>query len=1278
MPTVDGSRSLLTAGANYNAGDWASVGAEASVDLLAVAQLNRGVDLGLGVEALASLDGSIRKYLAADVNGEAHAAARVRAQVQMPLDLFDEAGLAVRLQAVAEASAGVQLAIGLSVGDFLALAATDPRMRGAPLELLKIFLDEFAIEGGVMAKASAAAMAYANIAATGSLIKRGSRKPGFTVVAEAGVGLKAGAGFRVFARFGVDDPRRLIRRTIDVAVSETLASVAALAHAAAAQLLREAQVPLKIAFRSTFEIGAALADGSVSGASNQGKLALRAVQVALEEMQRHVLQAAVEYASDQLKEAFASLAFDNAVWTTSRPQRQALSARLRAAPAEPFEATDANRAYWTGVIADAANVAIALQPQADRSILVAEPLAILWCGAQLLMKSVERISVAQARASVINAPAVGTTAAFSGPLPTSPAPVREHINSRLGHAASLEIGQKDAIDFLLKVIGYRLELIAPGLHTIIPMLTGKGDLAQALSTVFSNLGAFTPRPDGTIDADASLAVIQQGLSDYIAGRLDSELVPLIGRLAQDQPEIRTYFDEVLIATLKTVVDTVFTSIRTSQPAAGGLERPLREMCSSLLMRLLGRSLVVVTDVLSDYALQRLQGELRRVGDHANDPGGVVPVLAGLTGLDRSLVNDLVVETMDVCAATFARLPPERRAHVRDLLYQMIDTMPPDAGASTLQSLKSAGMIGNAEAALELAQLLGEDIANRLILFIQGALTRVAAALLALLNDAIADVQRSIDAWLSNLQQLVASLFEGLANLQHEIAQLELDIDHAADDLFSSLSRVLGGFATQGGSRAAVRARVKDAFATRAIDAVATIPGYGALPSNIRHDIRQTIRNVVNGVLDGDVFDTVVDVLANVAGETATLLVDLREIEPGDDLAVAVANLALDRIEAALRRAFQGNPRIRVAFNAPVIGSVDLGRITIPMGDFVRAIRGAIRALDTFDAAVEAAATGLAGLFDLEADHEAATHERDVKRALKDEADSLVAESGTSAVDLRIIAPDPSAALNAPFVLKLSLSGVGAACLGSSGLSHQRLFVWVNGAELDLINARVAASVAPIRPLPSPALPSLVVPSRALQPAAPAGARLQRRDLEASETRARRAQATQHEFQPVSRPTASGSLGVEIDVPAGSLHEGINAIVAVLLPGASQRRIERTLSFLIVTDAATSSGPHLRPARPAPLDLHGDILDVLRARGVPTITAPAKRIAVRTLPGGSWSMGTQAQRERIASGRKAMNERLGTAVTRVAELKAKSRERRLRPARDRLAGSDRNARGGSPQ
>jgi len=166
MPTVDASKKILNAGADYAAGDWANVGAEANLDFKAQAQLLRGIDLGIGAEAGVRLEGGLHKYLSADVQGQANAAARVRAQIQVPLDLFSEAGLAIRLQAIAEAAVGVTLGIGLKAGDFIALAEQDPHMRGVPIELLKVFLHELEIQGGVMAKAAVSAMAYANLAMT--------------------------------------------------------------------------------------------------------------------------------------------------------------------------------------------------------------------------------------------------------------------------------------------------------------------------------------------------------------------------------------------------------------------------------------------------------------------------------------------------------------------------------------------------------------------------------------------------------------------------------------------------------------------------------------------------------------------------------------------------------------------------------------------------------------------------------------------------------------------------------------------------------------------------------------------------------------------------------------------------------------------------------------------------------------------------------------------------------------------------------------------------------
>ena len=938
MPSFDGSRNLLAAGANYNADDWARIGAEASLDLLATANLNRGVDIGLGVEALARLDGTIRQYIAADVNGQAHAAARVRAQVQMPLDLFDEAGIAIRLQAIAEVAAGVQLSIGLTVEDFLALAGNDPRLRGTPMALLKIFLDEFTFQGGVMAKASAAAMAYANLVATGSFIKRGSQLPGFTIAAEAGVGLKAGAGFRVFARFGVDDPRRLVRRTIDVAVDETLAAIAAASPVQSRPLIAEATAPLKIALRCAFELGAALAenDGTFAG-GDRGKLALRLAQVGLAEMQRFVLERVVEFASNQLIEAMRDLDFDDAAWFAAQTQRQALADRLNALPAEPFEATDGNRTYWRDVVTDALNLMTALNRNMTTvPAFAAEPLAIVWCGSQLLMKSVERISVAQARASAIGASPVGTTAAFDGDLPAAPSIVRSHINSILGRAASTGIRQTDSIQYLLQVIAYRIELVSPAAASILTLLTGRNGTpaAEALAIVFGNLGSFVPGADGNMSAEASLRALGEGLRAFVNERLDAELLPVIISATADAPEARLYLEEVLLSTLHTVVNTVFDSVLAWQTGSGDTQRALRELCSSLLMRLFGRSLVVTSDVLLTHALTHIQTELRQLAASANNTDGLAPTLAGLTGLDRKLVADLVTETLEVCAETFGPLPDDRRARLRDLMYQMIDTTPVDADASTLDTLRAAGMVGNAEAAFELAQLLGEEIAGNLTRFIKALLTRVAAALLDLLVDVIADIQHAVEAWVRQVEDLAQALLGRLADLLREINALQARLDDAVDDLLEYASSLLGGFAEHSGSRNAMRGKIKDAVTDRAMDTLADFPGYGALPSGVRSE--SDARCGPGGrALDDEIFDLVVDALRALLPKPPTWSTISARLSPATILPWPSRISRLIDGSDALRAAFDGDPSVRIRFNAPFLVKSILDGFGCPLGHLSR-------------------------------------------------------------------------------------------------------------------------------------------------------------------------------------------------------------------------------------------------------------------------------------------------------------------------------------------------------
>ncbi|MDT4898052.1 MAG: hypothetical protein QOH25_3129 [Acidobacteriota bacterium] len=1057
MPTVDGSRTLLAAGADYSAGDWATLGAEASLDFEATANLNRGVDIGLGVEALARLDGSIRQYLAADVNGQAHAAARVRAQVQMPLDLFNEAGIAIRLQAVAEAAVGVQLAIGLDIGDFLELAGNDPRLRGVPLELLKIFLDEFTIQGGVMAKAAAAAMAYANIVATGSFIRSTNRSPGFTIAAEAGIGLKAGAGFRVFARFGVDDPRRLIRRTIDVAVDETLSAIAGALPPESHQLVEEATAPLKIALRCTYELGAALAENSgMFAAGDQGKFAVRVAQVGLEEAQRFVLERVVEYASGQLRLALRDLAFDEVTWRATQSQRQALRDRLNALPEEPFEATNANLGYWQDLVVDTVNLATALTGAAALPPFLMEPLAIVWCGAQLLMKSVERISVAGARASVIGASPVSNTAAFDGNLPAAPAAIRSHINAKLARSGSSAIRQTDALNYLLREIEYRIEQISPAAAKVLNLLSGGRALGDALSLVFSNIGAFAPGPDESVSAEASLRVLRDGLRTYINSRLDAELLPLIESATADTPEVRLYLDEVLLSTLRTVVEAVFDSVLNWRSADGDTQRALRELCSALLMRLFGSSLVVTSDVLLAHAQGQIQREIMNVAADANRSGGIAPTLARITGFDREMVADLVTETLEVCAKTFGPMPDERRARMRELMYRMIDTMPPAADSSTLEALKSAGMIGNAEAALELAQLLGEEIAGNLFRFIGALLTHVAQAILDFLIDTIAFIQENVEKWIAEIEDLATKLGEAIAYLFTQLSTWRKNLEDAMKYLLLELSELLGGFVEYASARGSLRASVKGLVEDKAIEALQNFAFYDQWPASWRAEARAQVRDKVELLLDSEIFDFVVDALLAASAEMAQFIGEVQDIEPGEDLGEVIAEKALARIEDALRGIFgDDDPSIPVNIVLPDGTRVPFGRVPVPIDTFVSVARQAISALNRFNRAKADAAQFLADWFEADEKVTGLNDDLTTKSAARSVVNQQKAEINYKFLDLLIVSPIPATVITGRVTIKLRIPGGFASLLSHEPPSHERLFVWVNEERLGLENARIS-------------------------------------------------------------------------------------------------------------------------------------------------------------------------------------------------------------------------------
>ncbi len=148
---------------------------------------------------------------------------------------------------------------------------------------------------------------------TGTAIAQPSRniKPGFNIVGGMGVGLKAGAGFRVFAAMEFADFSRFVARSVDALVdgaSREAASGLPSADATSRALLDAARPVFKIALRTAYELGEFIAlNAPQADAAGAEQVSLRCAQVALEESQRFLLEGLADAALQALRTAMLRL-----------------------------------------------------------------------------------------------------------------------------------------------------------------------------------------------------------------------------------------------------------------------------------------------------------------------------------------------------------------------------------------------------------------------------------------------------------------------------------------------------------------------------------------------------------------------------------------------------------------------------------------------------------------------------------------------------------------------------------------------------------------------------------------------------------------------------------------------------------------------------------------------------------------------------------------------------------------------------------------------------------
>lgn len=1248
MPAIDANLNILSASANYRAGDWATVGAQGSLDVQAVAALRRGFDLGISAEALVKLDASIQKFLSIDAQAFATASAGVRAQLQTPIDLFSEAGAALRLQAQAQAAAGVQLGIGLVVRDFLDVVDNDPRLRGAPARLVRVLLEEANVGGGVLAKAAVAAMAYVNVSATGRLIPSGTARPGFTVAVEKGAGLGFGAGIKGFVNFGLTDPRNLVRRSVDVAVGSTLDDLLALCtDARLARLLEELRTPLKIALRTTFEIGLELASNGGAFSAGAGPvLSLRAVQVVLEESQRAILERAVRWAADELRQAIGRLTIGTSAWNATQTDRTALATHLRAIPAEPFEATADNRAYWARVVDLASRIFVALGGLRTPTDPGTGPLATLYAASQLLFIAVERVSNASARASVIGVRPAVAAEAFAGSV-TAPADVlRRHINATIGKPATTAITQQSLVTYLIE--GEVLAAVAssfPELAAVAVIVTGEtpGALGAGLSTILSNIGAFTPAPGGGVDAEASLAAIVRGLRSYIETRIKGELLPLFEEAFDDAPpELRTYLDEVLLDSLGFVTDEVFGSLLDWANGSSSAQTAMREACSATLMQLFGRSLVVTADAVLARLMSGMSGAYRDLASHVDDPGGLAEILSGLPHpptLRRADIAELLSETFLVLADASRPLENDRRVRIRDLMYRMMDFRAADPAAKlTEQLLTDLGAL-NIQAGVGLALEFGELFADRLVRFVKAWLEHVGAKILEEFIEIVDEIVATVLEWIEDLEALAQDLARRVEELLVDITRLALAMEEGFDEALESAASMVSALGATGAARLRLRNELHDAVLHKASSVLSGLPGYDLVPGWAKRQVDNALDAAVDALLPDELLNPVLDALRGPALEAADFLRDVRDIEPGDDLTAAVLDLFLDRIEDAVTDIFGGsNPRIPIgikfkarATQQTILGPVsvsfdvdlDLGSVRIPLGDVLDAVRGAARSIDAVANAAERVAAKLAVAIAAERELASTQTEYAVVEASKADADKALAETRPAAIDAIIVSPGASSVVEGSLLVDIHLPGVPQSYLGLRPEEAERVHIWLNrtllangsfavrslGDEAEEGGAGTrkpakpgSVAVFPSRPGGSPvrtAHPLLETrgtvrksSGRAGKPSS-FGQSIIRHGIVQSigsigrlPDGVRLGRAVRESDRTIAEASAAPGIGLQHRLTADQVQEGINTLVVAVVDGRGRHRIERQVTFVALPpQKRPKPPPSVRSGRkvPAPAD-----------------------------------------------------------------------------------------------
>jgi hypothetical protein len=689
-------------------------------------------------------------------------------------------------------------------------------------------------------------------------------------------------------------------------------------------------------------------------------------------------------------------------------------------------------------------------------------------------------------------------------------------------------------------------------------------------------------------------------------------------------DLRTYVDEVLRPTLDfalaITLQEALTWSRSTRKA-----KAVAEAMSAVLLKLLGRSLVAVADTAAAHVQEQMQDLMLHAADVAANPNGLVSVLTNnpAVTLVADDIAELVSDALHVAADVFGPLPPERRARIRGLLYDVLDPArgaPPD---QLVQALENPGLIPNEGALRDLATELGNLATERFVLFVQGLVSRI--------------LQRMADAWLAALETALAVAGQFIADLTHAIGlivqrleeighEIQALADHIADAIagaMGDLDALLDSFSSSTGRNRFVN-QLASSVSSTALGVLEHDWAYKNLvPGDIRHKVRDAVRDVVRDLLEGAPLDAFLAAIGAVRDQVTDIIDDARNLDRSKPLSPQVADLIIARLSGLVADRY-GTIRIRVAFGFhwdTFLGRVDqdfdLGHVTVHVGDVAAGIRPIVQELGAFEAAIDSLAGRIKDILDAESASTDLATEHEAVKSEHERLSGIAAEQQSGPKTVVIERPVQMQTTSADTPCVIRLEGFASSILEADEHIPQRLFVLLNGQPIELDSFRVEAAMQPVAPPLGAGVAPLSTDARYGAIAATA----RQRNRNAAHAQSVRSPGSRMSLTSratigsrVQMPREFGGLGplppsvgiqtpgvrISGHVPIASLIEGLNSLMVTAVTGPGQH-VSDTVGFHL------SSVPAKRdPGFPLPPAQRG-------LKGLPKATplAPGRTIMVQS-------------------------------------------------------------------